>query len=167
MSHGILKQRIVFFARFDCLLKRGISNQCCSPPRFLRVTSSYVKPALVTSKISLTVCFRNKRKNFTNKTKNLFPITRRRPRNLVWQFLQVKLCLFHLNCWFAGDVTAAMLDCWWCVGRQNKSWHVDSSTTNVAALSRGCKPRILRWNRCFLFSNAKSFVTLFSWYAHK
>lgn len=128
---------------------------------------SDVKPALVTSKISLTVCFRNKRKNFTNKTKNLFPITRRRPRNLVWQFLQVKLCLFHLNCWFAGDVTAAMLDCWWCVGRQNKSWHVDSSTTNVAALSRGCKPRILRWNRCFLFSNAKSFVTLFGWRVHK
>ena len=122
MSHGILKQRIVFFALW------------------LATQTRDVKRALVTSKISLPVCFRNKRKNFTNKTKKLFLITRRRRRNLVWQE-------------FTGE---ALSDS---VSGQSKSWHVDSSTTNMAALSRGCRPILFRWNRCFLFSNAKSFVT--------
>ena len=59
-------------------------------------------------------------------------------------------------CWFARDVRRP---CWWCVGGQEQEhfsllgtkpyFHLNSSrknsivlTTNMAALSRGCKPRI-------------------------
>ena len=53
------------------------------------------------------------------------------------------------NCWFARDVTAAMLVvCWWSRTKKN-SWRKNffvidhQHTTNMAALSHGCKPRIM------------------------
>ena len=71
----------------------------------------------------------------------------------------------YFNCWFARDVTAAML-----VGGQEQkhfsplgtklNFHVNSSrkysfvlTPNMAALSRGCKPRIPQVNSTLMCSN--------------
>ena len=43
------------------------------------------------------VCCRNKQRNFKNNQTSCSQNTRRRWRNLVWKFLQVKLSLFDLN----------------------------------------------------------------------